>query len=85
MGFRFRRSVRIAPGLRLNFGKRGTSFSVGQRGLTTNFSKSGTRTTFSLPGSGISYTTSSRGKGGGSAVIGLIVLAFIVAAVLSRL
>ena len=29
MGFQFRSSVRIAKGVRLNFGKRGASLSVG--------------------------------------------------------
>ena len=32
MGFRFRRSVRLFPGVRLNIGKRGVSASVGIRG-----------------------------------------------------
>ena len=32
MPFRFRRSVRIAPGLQLNLGRRGVSASVGERG-----------------------------------------------------
>lgn len=62
MGFRFRRSVRIAPGLRLNLSKSGGSVSVGRRGATVNLSGRGTRTTVGLPGTGISYssTTSSR-------------------------
>ena len=29
MGFRFRRSIKILPGIRLNFGKRGVSTSIG--------------------------------------------------------
>ena len=45
MGFRFRRSVRIIPGIRLNFSKSGISTSLGGRGATINFSKRGTKTT----------------------------------------
>jgi hypothetical protein len=56
MGFRFRRSVKILPGIRLNFGKRGVSTSIGVRGAHVTFGRTGTRTTFGLPGSGLSYT-----------------------------
>ena len=56
MGFRFHRSVKILPGIRLNFGKRGVSTSIGVRGAHVTFGKTGTRTTVGLPGTGISYT-----------------------------
>jgi hypothetical protein len=56
MGFRFRRSIRILPGIRLNFGKRGISTSIGVRGAHVTFGRTGTRTTVGLPGSGLSYT-----------------------------
>jgi hypothetical protein len=56
MGFRFRRSLKILPGVRLNFGKRGVSTSIGVRGAHVTFGKTGTRTTVGLPGSGLSYT-----------------------------
>jgi Protein of unknown function (DUF4236) len=56
MGLRFRRSIKILPGIRLNFGKRGVSTSIGVRGAHVTFGKTGTRTTVGLPGSGISYT-----------------------------
>jgi hypothetical protein len=56
MGFRFRRSVKILPGIRLNFGKRGISTSIGVRGAHVTIGKAGTRTTIGLPGSGLSYT-----------------------------
>jgi hypothetical protein len=56
MGFRFRRSVKLLPGIRLNFGKRGISTSIGVRGAHVTFGPSGTRTTVGLPGSGLSYT-----------------------------
>jgi hypothetical protein len=58
MGFRFRKSVRLIPGVRLNFSRSGPSVTVGGRGLSTNYSKRGSRSTVSLPGTGLSYTTS---------------------------
>lgn len=62
MGFRFRRSVRIAPGLRVNFGKKGMSLSAGRRGATVTFGKNGVYGNVGIPGSGLSY----RGKLSGS-------------------
>jgi hypothetical protein len=56
MGFRFRRSIKILPGIRLNFGKRGISTSLGVRGAHVTYGPTGTRTTVGLPGSGLSYT-----------------------------
>ena len=59
MGFRFHRTVRLLPGLRLNLSKSGVSASVGTRGAWLTFGRNGTRTTVGLPGTGISYTTTS--------------------------
>ena len=56
MGFRFRRSIRLAPGFRLNLGRRGASFSVGGHGFTENVGRHGARTTLGIPGTGISYS-----------------------------
>lgn len=56
MGLRFRRSLRIAPGLRLNFGMRGVSATVGPRGAKLTVGPSGSRVTTSLPGTGLSAT-----------------------------
>jgi hypothetical protein len=56
MGLRFHRSLKIAPGLRINLGLRGlTSLSVGGRGATLNLGKRGVKGTLSLPGTGLSY------------------------------
>lgn len=58
MGVRFRKSMRIAPGVRLNFGKKGlTSVSVGRAGATVNLNADGAKTTVGLPGTGLSYST----------------------------
>ncbi len=57
MGFRFRRSIRILPGVRLNLGNRSTSVSVGVRGAHVTLRPGRTvRTTVGLPGTGLSYT-----------------------------
>jgi hypothetical protein len=62
MGFRFRKSIRLFPGLRINLSESGASISIGKPGATMNISDKGARTTLGLPGTGISYTTSSSRK-----------------------
>jgi hypothetical protein len=57
MPFRFRRGVRVAPGLRLTLGTRGLSASFGRRGAHLTTGPSGTKATISAPGTGVSYTT----------------------------
>lgn len=59
MGFRFRRSLRLIPGLRLNVGSGGMSVSAGVPGATMNFSRRGARATFGIPGTGFSWSSSS--------------------------
>jgi Protein of unknown function (DUF4236) len=49
---KFRRRLRLFPGLWINLSKKGTSVSAGGRGFTVN---SRGRTTLSLPGTGLSY------------------------------
>ncbi|MCK4621671.1 MAG: DUF4236 domain-containing protein [Desulfuromonadales bacterium] len=64
MALRFRRSVKIAPGIRMNLGKRGVSLSAGVRGASVTYGRGGLYGNAGLPGSGLSY----RGKiAGGSA------------------
>lgn len=57
MGFRFRRSFKIIPGVRLNLSGSGASVSLGPRGLHYTIGPHGTRTTVGLPGSGVSWTS----------------------------
>ncbi|NDK57375.1 DUF4236 domain-containing protein [Pontibacter fetidus] len=57
MGFRFRKSFKLMPGVRLNVSKSGLSTSIGGKGATVNISRKGTRTTVGIPGSGVSYST----------------------------
>ena len=54
--FRLRRSVKLFPGVRWNFGKKSTSLSIGPRGAHYTFGTAGSRTTVGIPGTGISYT-----------------------------
>ncbi len=79
MGFRLRKSFKMAPGIRLNVSKSGVSTSIGRKGMTINVGRGKTRTTVGIPGTGISYSSTSSHKGGGSYGLGwLIFLAFLV-------
>jgi hypothetical protein len=64
MGLRFRRSIKLAPGLRMNFGLKGMSMSAGPRGFSVTAGSRGTYANVGLPGSGVSVRTR---IGGGSA------------------
>ncbi len=57
MGLRFRKSIKIMPGVRVNLGKKSVGLSVGNKygGFSMN-SRSGARSRVSLPGTGLSYT-----------------------------
>lgn len=57
MGFRFRKSVKIAPGVKVNLGKKSVGVSVGGKhgGVSIN-SKTGARARVSAPGTGLSYS-----------------------------
>lgn len=63
MAWRFRRSVKIAPGIRWNFGKRSTSLSFGPRGFKLTAGTAGVRHTIGIPGTGLSYTQMLRSGG----------------------
>ncbi|WP_245959470.1 DUF4236 domain-containing protein [Neobacillus piezotolerans] len=63
MGLRFRKSFKIAPGVRMTVGKTGVGVSVGGRGLRYSVHSSGRRTsTVGIPGSGLSYSSTSSGR-----------------------
>lgn len=62
MGIRFRKSVRIFPGFRVNFSTRGVSASVGGAPFTLNISKKGVCSTTSIPGTGISLVHQHGGR-----------------------
>src|SRR5258706_7842870 len=67
MGIRFRRSVKIAPGLRLSVSKTGFGVSAGVRGARYSVHTSGRRTTtFGIPGTGLSHVSTSYGGHAGA-------------------
>ncbi|UCZ54646.1 DUF4236 domain-containing protein [Bacillus shivajii] len=57
MSFRFQKRVRVAPGVRINFSKRGVSSSVGRRGASMTIGKRGLYGNAGIPGTGLSYRT----------------------------
>ena len=65
MGFRFRKSFKIAPGVRVNVGKKSVGISAGVKGARVSVNSKGRVTkTVGIPGTGLSYTdTSTIGKG----------------------
>ncbi|MEJ5186024.1 MAG: DUF4236 domain-containing protein, partial [Candidatus Geothermincolales bacterium] len=56
MAFRIWKRVKLAPGVRLNVGKSGVSFSFGGRGLWLTLGGSGSRVTAGIPGTGIYWS-----------------------------
>lgn len=61
MGLRFRKSVTLCKGVKLNFGKTGMSVSVGGKGYHKTINTKGQVTTsVGIPGTGIYYTDTKR-------------------------
>jgi len=59
MGFGFRKSFKIAPGVRVNVGSKSIGVSAGVKGLRYSVnSRTGSRVTASIPGTGLSYSAS---------------------------
>ncbi|MDF7676643.1 DUF4236 domain-containing protein [Neisseriaceae bacterium ESL0693] len=59
MGWRFRKSIKVLPGVRINIGKQGiTSATIGRRGASINIGKKGTSANLGIPGTGLSYCKS---------------------------
>ncbi len=53
MAIRFRRKIKILPGVHFNISKSGISTSIGVRGASVTLGKRGTYTNVGIPGSGI--------------------------------
>ena len=64
MGLRFRKSFKVAPGIKLNLNKKSTSVTFGGKGAHYTVSSTGKKTkSVGIPGTGLYYTeTSSRKK-----------------------
>jgi hypothetical protein len=56
MPFRFRRTFKILPGVKINVSKSGMSVTVGPKGYHLTFGKQGIRQTIDFPGEGLSHT-----------------------------
>lgn len=53
MAWNYRKRVKIAPGVHLNFSKNGVSTSIGPKGAKVTFGKNGTYMNTSIPGTGL--------------------------------
>lgn len=53
MAWNYRKRVKIAPGVHLNFSKNGVSTSIGPKGASVTFGKNGTYMNTSIPGTGL--------------------------------
>lgn len=82
MGLRFRKRVKVAPGVYLNVGKSGVSASIGPKGATVNVGgKRKPRATASIPGSGLSVSSEIEQRPSGFGFIALMALLAILYAV----
>ena len=56
MAFRFRKSFKIAPGVRVNIGKKGlSSVGIGPRGASMSIGSQGKHANIGIPGTGLSF------------------------------
>ena len=63
MGLRFRKTINLGGGFRLNISKSGVGFSWGPKGFRITRTADGkTKKTFSIPGTGISYVMDEKKK-----------------------
>jgi hypothetical protein len=63
MGFRFRKSINLGGGFKINLSKSGIGYSWGTKGYRISRTARGTtRRTYSIPGTGISYVDESGGR-----------------------
>lgn len=63
MGFRFRKSINLGRGFRINLSKSGIGYSYGTKGMRwTKIANGRNRSTYSIPGTGIAYISESSGK-----------------------
>lgn len=63
MGLRYRKSINLGGGFRINLSKSGVGYSWGVRGYRiTKTARGSVRQTVSIPGTGISYSTESKAR-----------------------
>lgn len=67
MGFRYRKSINLGGGFRINLSKSGVGYSWGVPGYRITRTASGkTRKTYSIPGTGLSYSETMGSRNSGS-------------------
>lgn len=65
MGFRFHKSIKIAPGVKFNINKKSVGMTFGTKGAHYTVNSKGTRTkSVGIPGTGLSYTEVEHAKKG---------------------
>ena len=65
MRVRFRRSIRVVPGVKINLNKKSVGVTVGRRGMHYTVNSKGQQTTsVGLPGTGLSVQHTSKPKQG---------------------
>lgn len=63
MGLRFRKSIKVAPGVKVNLNKKSTSVTFGGKGVHKTISSTGKKTSsVGISGTGMYYTSSSGGR-----------------------
>lgn len=77
MGWRFRKSFKFVPGLRINLSKTGVSESVGKAPVTVNLRGDRVMSTVSLPGTGLSYRAQRKLRAG--SILGWLVQLLVLA------
>ena len=71
MGFKFRKSFKIAPGVKLNLNKKSAGITFGGKGAHFTMNTKGKNTTsVGVPGTGLYYTSTSGGGSTGSSSSG---------------
>jgi hypothetical protein len=59
MAFRYRKRIKIMPGVALNLSNKGVSTSLGGPGATVNLGRGKATSTVGLPGTGLSWSATS--------------------------
>jgi Protein of unknown function (DUF4236) len=77
MPFRFYRRVRLFPGARINFSKRGASISIGRRGAHITLGHGRVRESVGLPGTGLSWYETQRMRARWNALPWLLIAAVV--------
>jgi hypothetical protein len=82
MAIRFRKSMKIAPGLRLNLGKKSASVRIGGKNAGFTTGTAGKTVSASIPGTGLGVTKRVGGTNAGPGISWPIVIGAIVGVLL---